>query len=84
MSFDWYKIINRAEFLATGLTSREVEVVLEGIGLRTILVTQGRLTSLVYDGVMLPIGVTEANPFIFDGYAVYLDANDDVWLGVTP
>ncbi len=82
MSFDWYKVINRAEFLETGLASREVTLVLEGVGLRTVLVTVGRNFSLVYDGVMLSLGVTEANPFSFDGYAIYVDSNEDVWLGI--
>jgi hypothetical protein len=82
MTFDWYKVINRAEFLATGLVSREVQLVLEGIGLRTVLVTVGRNFSLVYDGVMLSLGVTESNPFSSDGYAIYVDSSEDVWLGI--
>lgn len=82
MTFDWYKVINRGEFEATGLVSREVQVILDGIGLRTVLVTSGNFYSIVYEGVMLSIGVTEANPFVFEGYAVYLDANDDIWLGI--
>ncbi len=82
MTFDWYKIINRGEFEATGLVSRELELALEGIGLVTIMVTKGALYSIVYDGVMLSIGVTEENPFVFEGYAVYLDENDDIYLGV--
>ncbi len=82
MIFDWYKIINRAEFLATGLVSRELQVVLEGVGVATVLVTVGRHFSLTYDGVMLSLGVTEANPFSFDGHAIYVDDNDDVWLGI--
>lgn len=82
MNFDWYKIINKTEFEALDLVSKEVEVILDGIGLSTILVTKGNLISLVYDGVMVSIGVTEDNPFVFDGYAVYLDENNDIWLGV--
>lgn len=83
MIFNWYKVINRAEFLATGLVSREVEVILEGIGLKTILVTVGNLFSITVDEVMLSIDLLEdANPFVFDERAVYVDANDDVWYGV--
>jgi hypothetical protein len=82
MTFDWYKIVNRAEFLATGLVSRELELVLEGVGTKTVMIVVGNLFSLVYEGVLLSIGVTEENPFAFDGYAVYVDANDDVWLGI--
>lgn len=82
MIFDWYKILNRGEFEAAGLVSREVDVILEGIGQKTVLVTRGNLVSIVYDGVMLSIGLSGSNPFIFGGYAAYLDQNDDIWLGI--
>lgn len=82
MIYDWYKVINRAEFEGTGLVSSELELVLEGVGTVDIMVTKGRHYSLLYKGVFLPIGVTDANPFAFDGHAVYLDANDDIWLGI--
>lgn len=82
MIFDWYKIINKADFLAAELVSKEIEVFLEGVGLRTIVVTKGNLISLVYNGKFLSLGVTEDNPFIFDGHAVYLDENNDIWLGI--
>ena len=81
MTYNWYKIFNKAEFEATGLVSREVQLALEGIGIATFLITQGNLLSLTYNGVMLSIGVTDANPFAFDSNAIYLDANDDVWWG---
>lgn len=83
MIFDWFKIINKTEFEATGLVSREIEVILEGVGVKTILVTVGELFSLVYEDVILSIGVTDANPFIFEGLAVYLhEATGDVYLGI--
>ena len=83
MTFDWYKIINQAEFLAEELVSKNVSLILESIGQVEVLVTKGNVVSITYDGVMLGIGVTDANPFVFDGYAVYLDdVNGDIWLGV--
>jgi hypothetical protein len=83
MIFNWYRVINLAEFEATGLVSQEIEVVLAGIGLRTILVTKGRLVSIHYEGVTLSIGLTDANPFIFDGHAVYLHpTTGDIHLGI--
>lgn len=82
MEYDWYRIINRAEFLASGLVSKEVELNLIGKGLKTVLVTRGRLVSILVDGVFLPIGVTAANPFEFGGLAVGVDsATDDLYLG---
>lgn len=82
MIFSWYKIINRTEYLATGLVSRVLSLLLEGIGLKNVMITYGNLVSLVYDDVMLPIGMSGENPFVFGGYAVYLDENQDIWLGV--
>lgn len=82
MIFTWFNIFNKTEFEATGLVSWELERLLEGIGKVDILVTKGRNISITYDEVLLSIGVTDANPFIFEGYAVYLDANNDVWLGI--
>lgn len=82
MMFDWYKVINRAEFIATGLVSRELEVVLEGVGSKTILVAIGNAFSITVDDVFLAIGVTTENPFVFSDRAIYIDANDDVWYGI--
>lgn len=82
MIFDWYQIINRAEFEASGLVSKEVEAIFEGIGQKTVLVTRGNYVSIVIDGVMLSVGMAGQNPFLFGGHAVYLDQNDDIWLGV--
>lgn len=80
--YDWYKIVNTVEFEATGLVSREVEVVLEGIGLKTILVTKGVLYSIVYEGVMLSPGLMDNNPFYFDGYGSYVTLAGDIYLGI--
>ncbi len=82
MIFDWYKIINRAEFLQTGLVSRELSLILEGIGAKTCLVTVGNYFSITIDDVMLSIGIKERNPFVFQDRAIYVDENEDVFYGV--
>ncbi len=83
MSFDWYLVINRQDFEDAELVSKEVELILEDIGLVTVLVTKGSYYGITYDGVFLAIGITEANPFVFDGYAVYLHPEtDDIYLGI--
>lgn len=82
MIFDWYKIINQDEFLALDLVSKEVTLLLTGLGQKTILVTKGNLVSITYGDTTLSVGMNNSNPFIFNGLAVYLDANDDIWLGV--
>ncbi len=81
-NYDWYQIFNLTEFEALGLVSKEYEVVFEEIGPKTVLVTKGNLVSMVYEGVMLSLNINSRNPFEFDGHACYVDANNDVFLGI--
>jgi hypothetical protein len=81
-AFTWFKIINRTEFLATGLVSRELSIVFQGIGAKTVLITVGNFFSITIDDVMLSLGITDASPFIFGERAIFADLNDDVWYGV--
>lgn len=82
MIYDWFPIFNRATFLATGLVSRTLTLTLEGIGNREILVTLGDYLGVTYEGVFLVIDLNDKNPFEFDLMAVYVDADDNVWLGL--
>jgi hypothetical protein len=82
MIFNWYKIINKEEFESTGLVSREITVILQGVGAKTVLVTKGNVLSLTVDDVMLSTEITGENPFVFQERAVYLDVNKDLWYGV--
>ena len=82
MVFTWFKIFNLTLFTATGLVSRKITLELEGLGAKDFLITKGNLTSILFDGVFLSINMNDQNPFIFEGFAVYLDDNDDVWLGI--
>ena len=82
----WYKTFNLTVFIATGLVSRTQTFPLDNIGDVDITITQGNLTSLVFEDVtgkpkMLPINLNEKNPFVFEGYGVYLDGNNDIWIG---
>ncbi len=82
MIYDWYKIINRTEFLALGLTSRALDLNLDGIGEKTVIIFSGVGVSLLYDDVFLSAELNEVNPFEFEDHAIYVDSNDDVWLGI--
>lgn len=82
MIFDWYNLFSLPEFLATGLVSQKVTVFLEGVGLSEILITRGNLVSIQYDDAFLPIEFEGDNPYVRDSYAVYKDANQDIWLGI--
>lgn len=82
MIYDWYKIFNLAEFNNLGLVSRELTLDLEGLGPKSLRITKGNYTSILYNDVFLPVEMIDANPFEFDGHAVYVDDNDDVFLGI--
>lgn len=87
MLYTWFKIFNKVEFLATGLVSRTYSLNLETIGVKDILVTKGNRVGLTYEGVFLtlqddPEDENWANPFVFDGYAIYINQASDVFLGI--
>jgi hypothetical protein len=81
MTFDWYLIFNLNDFNALGLESKAYNVYLEGLGLKAILVTKGVGVSVVVDDKFLPIEFNDNNPWIDEGKAVYLDEDDNVWIG---
>jgi hypothetical protein len=78
----WYNIINLDTFEATGLVSRTVQVVIGTLGLKDVLVTKGNKVSLLYDDTFLSIDLNDKNPFEQDNRLVYLDDNNDIWLGL--
>lgn len=86
MIFNWFKVFNLTEFLATGLVSKTYLLILEGVGQKDVLVTYGNEISIVYEDVLLPVQFQGDNPFTRIGdngtYAVYKDAAEDVWLGI--
>lgn len=80
--FDWYRIFNVNEFEALGLISKTYTLELEGLGFKDILVTKSNFLSLTYEGVFLSVGLNDRNPFSMDGFAVYKNDNDDIFLGI--
>lgn len=82
MIYKWFQLFNKTEFEAEGLVSRELTVELQGIGIKTVLITKGNFLSITYEGIMLAVELNDRNPFAFDGVAVYVDADENVWLGI--
>lgn len=82
MDFIWYKIFNTAEFDALDLISKTYTLVLENIGQKDVLVTKGEGYGITYEGVFLSLLLNDLNPFSIDDHAVYVDENDDVYLGL--
>jgi hypothetical protein len=82
MMFDWYKIINKAAFDALNIPSKEYELILGELGLKTVLMGKGNYYSFLYEDVFLTHNLNDKNPFSFEGLAIYLDENNDFWLGI--
>lgn len=82
MTYNWFKIFNKEEFEDLDLVSKTYTQVLEGFGQYDILVTSGIGIGVLFDEVFLPVNLNDKNPFEFEDRAVYLDENDDVWVGI--
>lgn len=81
-SYDWYNIFNYTEFDESGLTSQKITVNLEDRGEKEIIITKGNHVGVLFDDVFLPIELNDRNPFVFESRAVYIDADNEVWVGV--
>jgi hypothetical protein len=84
MTYTWYKLFTLTDFLASELVSRTLRVNLETEGQKDILITRGNEIGVVYENTLLIVGMNGKNPYSRDGLAVYLDADQNVWLGVNP
>lgn len=86
MTFDWYNVFSIPEFQAEGLVSKNLLYNLQDIGEEEMIVVSGNLLSLIFRDVILPVQFFDKNPTVREGedgtYAVYVDENDDVWLGI--
>lgn len=81
-TYDAYKLINLDDFNDLDLTSRKLTVLLGILGEKEILVTKGNMVSILYDDVFLSVNLNDKNPFEFEDYSVFLDINNDIWLGI--
>lgn len=80
--YQWYKIFNANNFIATGLVSRKYSLILAERGMKDFLVTFGVALGVTYEGVFLSVKMNDLNPFKFEQNAVYMDdATSDVYFG---
>jgi hypothetical protein len=82
MTYTWFKIFNITEFDALNLISKTYTFILDGVGKKDILVTKGVTYGMTYEGVFLSLNMIDRNPFEFEGYAIYVDADQNVYLGI--
>lgn len=82
MNWKWFKIFSMIEFVGTGLVYKDYQVELEGLGVYTIRALQGQRQNILFDSVFLTVNLNAKNPFTFEGRGVFVDENQDVWVGV--
>ena len=82
MTWSWFKIINLDVFEDTELVSLGAQVNFQGLGLKNVLITKGNFVSVTYEGIFLSLGMSDKNPFVFEGNGIYLDENNDIWWGI--
>jgi len=86
MIFDWYNCFSKTDFLALSLLSKTYTVDLEGIGEESFTVYNQNYLSVAFRDVFIPLEFSDDNPTVREGdeanYALYLDADDNVWIGI--
>lgn len=81
MIYDWYKIFNKDEFEALNLVSKNYQLELQDRSLKNILVTKGITLGVFVDDIFLSLELNNKEPFEFEGMAIDIDANNDVYIG---
>ncbi len=81
MQFNWFQIFNLTDFLDTGLSSRVITPFLENYGEKEMIITKGNTNAITIDGEFLPIEFAGKNPYSQNGFAVYKDANANIYVG---
>jgi hypothetical protein len=81
-TYDWYQICNVTEFQEMELPSQEFELNLEGLGLKSILVTRGNAIGVVFQDIYLHANINDRNPYEFEDHAVYIDGDNNLWVGI--
>jgi hypothetical protein len=84
MNYDWYKIANISDLDVAEIDypSMNYSLILEDVGLVDVMMVKGANYGLIYDDVFLSANMNGENPFAFDGYAIYQDDDDYLWLGI--
>lgn len=80
--YNWFFVINRDDFQAEGLVSRELSLIFDGLGPKTVLVTNAITFGITYEGIFLSVEMNDNNPFEFEGHAVHVHDNGNVFLGL--
>ena len=82
MNYDWFKIFNKDEFEALDLVSKEYTFDFDGYGLKNLLVTKGNLLSVKIDDIFLSVNLNDKNPFAMDQRAIFIDPDNNVYVGI--
>lgn len=80
-NYTWYPIFNRLEFQSEVLISKTLTLNLTGRGETEVLIVQGVGIGVVVENTYLRVNLNTRNPFYFEGYAIYQNADQDIFLG---
>lgn len=79
--FDWFRLFNMEEFTDSDLPSYEFQAICGDYGLKDFIATKGNKTGVLIDDVFLCVDMNDKNPTRFGERALFLDENDDIWIG---
>lgn len=82
MNYAWFNLYNKLVFEAEGIPSKSLTYDFTDYEVKTVLITKGNTIGILIDDVFLSIGLNDKNPFEFDGYACYIDENNDIFVGI--
>lgn len=80
--FTYFKTFNVDDFESKELVAFEYEYEFEGFGLKKVFATKGTRLNVMIDDVFLSIELNAKNPFKFEGRAVFISPNNDVYIGI--
>lgn len=82
MTINWFPIFIRQDFIDTGLVSQELSLDFGDLGTQSLLVTKGNLIGVLYNEVFLCLELNGENPMSFEDQLLWVDDDDQVWLGI--
>ncbi len=84
MTLKWFKVFNKTVLDATGLVSRTATFTFDQIGDVTLTIFKANYYSIIVDDVFLSLNMSDNSPFVFENRGIYIDANQDIWIGYPP
>lgn len=83
MASKWYKVGNKTEIEAAGLSEQSSTFFLEGVGPKTVYFFLGNELGVMMDGVYLLFNQADADVTVSENRALWLDdETQDIYIGI--